>query len=179
MMPGLAFAQATPGRPEPFRPSQARPIPNTELVNGRHAVAGEVLFQFRDTFLTRTNPQQIASTIADLRKSEDAEEFEMLTESGVLRIRSLSRNVDNLVRRLSERSDILYAEPNYIVHMSAAPTNDPRFTELWGLHNTGQGIIPGIPGADIDVVKAWTMTTGTTSNVVAVVDTGVDYNIRT
>jgi probable HAF family extracellular repeat protein len=181
------LAQAPPQRLEPFKPSQAGPRANTELVNGRHAAAREVLFEFRDTFLARANPQQVSSTIAELRNTVEAEEFEMLTDSGVLRIRSRSKSAGNLVRELSRRPDILYAEPNYIVRVSSdftaeaapAPVSDYRFGELWGLHNTGQTIItPGTPGADIDVVKAWKMTTGTPSNVVAVVDTGVDYNHR-
>jgi subtilisin family serine protease len=146
-------------------------------VNGRPAVAREVLFRFRDTTLANASPQQINSMLADLRQAGDAEDFQLLGDSGVLRIRSRSRNTDSLVRELSQRGEIQYAEPNYIVHISAAPTNDPRFSELWGLENTGQGVvIPGKPGADIKAVNAWQMTRGSTSNVVAVVDTGVDYN---
>lgn len=54
--------------------------------------------------------------------------------------------------RLNRSSAVLYAEPNYIVRTSAAP-NDPRFAELYGLHNTGQG--GGTPGADIKALNGW------------------------
>ena len=68
---------------------------------------------------------------------------------------------------------VAYAEPNYIVRATGAP-DDPQFESLWGLHNTGQE--GGIPGADIDALNAWSYTTGSTNVVVAVIDTGIDYN---
>src|SRR5262249_32412370 len=52
--------------------------------------------------------------------------------------------------------------------------NDPRFGELYGLRNTGQG--GGLPGADIKAPQAWDITTGGTRVGVGVLDTGVDYN---
>src|SRR5262249_4943087 len=69
--------------------------------------------------------------------------------------------------------DVLYAEPNYIVRPSLIP-NDPSFGSLWGLNNTGES--GGTPGADIDAPEAWNITKGSSSVVVAVVDTGIDYN---
>jgi len=65
-----------------------------------------------------------------------------------------------------------YAEPNYIVSTMQYP-NDPSLSELWGLNNTGQ--TGGTPGADISAPEAWDLTTGSSSVVVAVIDTGVDY----
>jgi thermitase len=69
--------------------------------------------------------------------------------------------------------DVLYAEPNYIVRTTSTP-NDIRFNEQWGLHNVGQS--GGIPEADIDAVAAWDITTGNSDVIVAVIDSGVDYN---
>jgi len=69
--------------------------------------------------------------------------------------------------------NVLYAEPDYIVHALGIP-NDPYFGSLWGLHNTGQN--GGTPGADIQAVDAWDITKGSKDVVVAVIDTGVDYN---
>jgi subtilisin family serine protease len=51
--------------------------------------------------------------------------------------------------------------------------NDPSFGRLWGLDNNGQS--GGLAGADIDATRAWDVTTGSRSVVVAVIDTGVDY----
>jgi probable HAF family extracellular repeat protein len=174
LLPAIAPAQPDRGRSEVFRPGD--PGADVEFADGRRAAKGEVLFRFRDSFLASAGQQQINSAIADIRRTEDADLFELIGESGVLRLRSRSRNTEQLVRQLSRRPDVLYAEPNHIVQASAAATNDPRFSELWGLQNTGQGTMPGTAGADIKAVKAWAMTTGSAANVVAVIDTGVDYN---
>jgi subtilisin family serine protease len=52
--------------------------------------------------------------------------------------------------------------------------NDPQFNQLWGLNNTGQ--TGGTVDADIDAPQAWDIQQGSQNVVVAVVDTGVDYN---
>jgi subtilisin family serine protease len=64
-----------------------------------------------------------------------------------------------------------YAEPNYIRRAFKTP-NDPYFTELWGLHNTGQ--TGGTQDADIDALEAWYLQTSCSSVVIAVLDTGAD-----
>ena len=71
---------------------------------------------------------------------------------------------------------VLYAEPDYVVHALQNPVtpNDPRFSELWGLHNMGQ--TGGTPGADIHAPQAWSLSTGSPNVVVGVIDTGIDYN---
>ncbi len=58
-------------------------------------------------------------------------------------------------------------EPNFLVTAVAIP-NDPSFSQLWGLHNSND--------ADIDAPEAWDKTKGNASVVIAVIDTGVDYN---
>ena len=82
-------------------------------------------------------------------------------------------SVDEALAKYRQDPDVQYAEPNYIVHTTLTP-DDIRFGELWGLHNTGQ--LGGTPGADIDALGAWDITTGSSSVVVAVIDTGIDYN---
>jgi len=52
------------------------------------------------------------------------------------------------------------------VHANFIP-DDPRFSELWGMHN--------ITDADIDAPEAWDRATGTEDVLVAVIDTGVDH----
>ncbi|HYP12287.1 MAG TPA: S8 family serine peptidase, partial [Bryobacteraceae bacterium] len=172
----FASAQTNPGQSEVFRPVQGQSGIKSEVVNGRQAVAGEVLFRFRDDFLSVAGEQQIGVALNELRQAHDPEEFETVGNSGIIRLRSKSKNAESLARELARRSDILYAEPNYVVTASAAPTNDPRFGELWGLQNTGQGTMPGVAGADIKAVSAWNVTKGSATHVIGVVDTGVDYN---
>jgi subtilisin family serine protease len=63
--------------------------------------------------------------------------------------------------------------PNGIVWPSATPNDSSYASQQWGLNNTGQN--NGVPDADIDAPEAWDLTTGGTSVVVGVIDTGVDY----
>ncbi len=76
---------------------------------------------------------------------------------------------------VANNENIEFAEPNY--YMSASPTtftpNDPNFTLLWGLNNTGQ--TGGTPDIDIDALEAWAITTGDNSIVVGVLDSGIDW----
>ncbi|MBC8232026.1 S8 family serine peptidase [bacterium] len=82
-------------------------------------------------------------------------------------------DVGRAIAFYNRQAAVEYAEPNYIVHADVIP-NDPRFDDLWGLHNTGQ--TGGTPDADIDAPEAWDITTGSEEIVVASIDTGVDYN---
>lgn len=67
-----------------------------------------------------------------------------------------------------------YAQPNYIYRVSA--TNDPAWPDLWGLDNRGQSIrgVSGTTDVDLDVPAAWNETRGSSSILVAVIDTGTD-----
>ncbi|UCD86851.1 MAG: S8 family serine peptidase [Desulfobacterales bacterium] len=70
--------------------------------------------------------------------------------------------------------DVAYAEPNYKRRPLDLFPNDLDFSELWGLHNTGQ--MGGTPDADIDAPEAWQVTTGSNGVIVALIDSGVDYD---
>jgi len=63
------------------------------------------------------------------------------------------------------------AEADELIWADALP-NDPGFSLLYGMHNTGQ--TGGRPDADIDAPEAWERTTGDAGMVVAVIDSGVD-----
>jgi subtilisin family serine protease len=65
------------------------------------------------------------------------------------------------------------AEPDYSLSSSSVP-NNPLFSQQSDLLNTGQG--GGTPGDDIGATNAWSVTTGSASTVVAVMDTGIDYD---
>lgn len=82
-------------------------------------------------------------------------------------------SVEAAIESLSKDPAVLYAEPNYIVTAAKTP-NDPRFSQQWALHNTGQS--GGLADADIDAPEVWDSTTGSPSAVVAVLDSGIDYH---
>jgi subtilisin family serine protease len=114
----------------------------------------------------------------------DATGDQTLDGIGAIVARVRPGTMDRVIASLKKHSKVRYAEPNYLVHAiapkakpSALIANDPRFSELWGLKNTGQVILgtAGTAGADISAETAWNTTTGSASVIVGVVDTGIDY----
>ena len=87
-------------------------------------------------------------------------------------------DTEGFIRKLGRDSRVEYVELNYILSLALHPNNSPDDTsygELWGLNNTGQS--GGTPDADIDAPEAWhAFTTGSSSVIVGVIDTGVNYN---
>jgi len=81
-----------------------------------------------------------------------------------------------VTKEVKENDLVEYVEPNYVYRIDKTP-NDPLFTKSWGLKNIGQSDVrgPGTVGVDVNVEKAWDLTTGSKNVVVAVIDTGVDY----
>jgi subtilisin family serine protease len=142
-----------------------------ERVDGRDVAAREVLVRLR--------PGATPAALSNMRAAAQADELNQVggAELGLYRVRSQILDAQSLADELSQLPEVLYAEPNYLLHTTAIP-NDTRLGELWGLRNTGQTIQgrAGVAGADIDATTAWDLSTGSASIVVAVVDTGVDYN---
>ncbi len=75
-----------------------------------------------------------------------------------------------------------YAEPNYLFPLDLIP-DDPYFNHQWALHNVGQPYaVPGgrtdtgTPDSDIDAPEAWEAYAPAEAVIVAIVDSGVDYN---
>jgi thermitase len=97
-------------------------------------------------------------------------------DTRIFLVESASRNTEDLVRQFSQDRNVEIAQPNYIFNLSqtiqpaprqgrptvAAP-NDPLFEQQWHLPHVG-------------ALDAWSSTTGNKDLLVAVVDTGVDYN---
>lgn len=110
---------------------------------------------------------------------------------------SKEQKFSDLKALLEENPSIEYAEPNYIYKIVrpvrdtlltslknlGSPSNmsldDPLFSSLWGLNNTGSNdpkTRGGIAGADIEALKAWDIHRGDKNIKIAVIDTGIDYN---
>ncbi len=72
---------------------------------------------------------------------------------------------------------VRFAEPDYLLASTATP-DDPDLSRQWAIENNGQTVngVQGVAGADENAIPAWEVTTGSSDTVVAVVDTGVDYN---
>ena len=126
--------------------------------------------------LVRLRPDAPATARQALAVLGDASSATWIGDGGVLRLRSRTLDTDALIARLSQRPEVVYAEPNYRVEMARVP-NDPRFPSLWSLENTGQEVNgrQGTAGADLHAPQAWELTTGSENTIVGVLDTGIDY----
>jgi serine protease len=102
---------------------------------------------------------------------------------------------EQAIAKMKQDPSVAYAEPNFIYTLpkneqaeAKQPAGAPAqqdgpaqfvpndLTEdLWGMHNTGQN--GGKADADIDAPEAWAIHTGRNdAPIIAVIDTGVDYN---
>ncbi len=84
------------------------------------------------------------------------------------------QSVEDTLETFNRTDGILLAAPNHKLKYASTFPNDPRFDELWGMHNTGQVPPGGTPDADIDAPEAWNIATRS-DIIVAVLDSGVDY----
>lgn len=88
-----------------------------------------------------------------------------LADSSLDNIFRIKVKDDKVLREVQEKlaanADIEYVEPNYLVWTQRIP-NDPKYEELWGMKK-------------ILADRAWDLTIGSASVVIADIDTGVDY----
>jgi subtilisin family serine protease len=103
-------------------------------------------------------------------------QFEVLRGLGMqgqVLVRSYGASLAAAAARLNADSRVANYELDGQHQVESVP-NDANFSSLWGLRNTGQN--SGTAGDDIRAADAWNLTTGSRNVVVAVIDTGVDYN---
>jgi thermitase len=98
-------------------------------------------------------------------------------DTRVFLVESASRNTDDLIRQFSQDRNVEIAQPNYLVSLNQIPAaprqqgrpnmaapNDPLYAQQWHLPHVG-------------ALDAWSQGgQGNKDLIVAVVDTGVDYN---
>ncbi len=129
------------------------------------SIPGEIIVKYRKTASRAQKAAARATARAQLKRQFGFINAEHQVVSGM--------TTEQAIERLRKDPNVLYAEPNYEIRIDVAP-NDPRFPELYGLHNTGQ--TGGTAGADIKATEAWDLFTGDPTLMIGVIDTGVDYN---
>jgi thermitase len=136
-------------------------------------------------------------SLADIKKivskNNDEVEDNIETVNGLVAIDDLdNKSAESVSEQYAKMTDsVEYAEVNEQVKLddptggfqdlsenhdfnADSTPNDPMFAEQWALHNEGQN--GGKSKADISAVEAWKKQKGSKKIVVAVLDTGVDYN---
>lgn len=76
-------------------------------------------------------------------------------------------DIQNIANQYNKNQAVIYAEPNYLFQTCKTP-NDPYFSNQWALNQLNK--------YDIHAPDAWDIETGSSDTVVAIIDTGVDYN---
>lgn len=136
------------------------------------SVPGEYIVKLKDSVSAKSSINVLSAQLGSYIKDTIPGQNIVVIKRPVFEIQS------NVVKSLSENPIVDIVEPNYIYRINKTP-NDPMLGQLWGLKNSGQQDSErraGIAGVDIGAEQAWDITTGSKDIVVAVIDTGVDYN---
>ena len=143
------------------------------------AVPGEYVVKLKNTTAIMSTSALAQTLGGQIKESINKKEGLILVQRSIVETRQSALDT------LNHNPLVEYAEPNFIYRAVGGSTelpNDTHLSKLWGMINTGQladgdsGNITGRPGIDIDAAKAWQIETGSKEIVVAVIDTGVNYN---
>jgi YD repeat-containing protein len=141
--------------------------PSKATIQSGQRRAGELLIRFREG-ISEQDKNATVNAHAIRRKK-------MLRGQSRLEKLELQpgQEPEALAEELRSLPAVELVEPNFLITRDDVTPNDPRFTEQWALKNTGQS--GGLFGSDIGVAAAWETTTGATTTVIAIVDSGVDF----
>jgi subtilisin-like proprotein convertase family protein len=135
----------------------------------RRALTGEVIVQFPAEF----SPGDILS----LEKQYGMNRIEQMTfavNTFLYRTADALSSLE-LSRSLVEAGYVTYAYPNWARSRSKRSIpDDPLFENQWHLNNTGQSF--GMAGEDVNITSVWDSYIGSSDEVIAIVDDGLDIN---
>ncbi|WP_085504915.1 S8 family peptidase [Thalassobacillus devorans] len=118
-------------------------------------VKGEVVVKFKDNVKQSAKKEAIAQANAKVKPDVDAVE----SEFDVLEV----GNVEAVVKALNNNPNVEYAEPNYKFNVTWTPNDTYYSGYQYGPQNT-------------NTEQAWNVTRGSSSQEIAIIDSGVDYN---
>ena len=188
----ISFDSPLSGKAEALLAATSADAAKLEGTLGDHE-PGEIILRTKGGFKLSTQEGSVVSdfgakvlgsfdTPGDLHKSETGEFLHLKLPSGV--------SVAEAMAAMAKDERVAFAEPNNTYGLpddvpgqapaagNNAITDDPKVSQLYGLHNTGQ--TGGTVDADIDAPEAWAVHTGRDQaaggTLLAVIDTGIDYN---
>jgi thermitase len=137
----------------PLAPA-AGPLPQASSPDpGSRFVPGEILIKLESGV---TQPRVAAQALS----APELATAEAVPDLGLLKLKVTTGDELRQTERFLARPGVAYAEPNYIVRALETP-NDPGFGNQWGL-------------SMIDAPGAWDVTHGSSSVIIAIVDSGID-----
>jgi len=89
-------------------------------------------------------------------------------------------DLQQIVGEYNSLSEVVYAEPNYLYSINFEP-DDEFLSNQWAVQNNGDiiaddGSSVGTIGADLNLLQAWDISTGSERDTIAIIDSGIDYN---
>jgi thermitase len=140
-----------------------------------------------DEIIVKFKPYVTLSERSQTAQSFGAKSIQTLSNKSDLSVAKLpaGQTVTQALSVYANDPNVEYAQPNYIYHATAVP-NDPDYGQLWAAKNNGQSIntgtypsglpVIGTAGDDMNLEAAWNVQTDCSSAIVAVIDSGVNYN---
>ena len=140
--------------------------------NGMQYVPDQVLVKFKPSLSEEMREATVvAYQSRKIRRIPRIDIYQIHTPENV--------SVEEMLYLLEQNPDVEYAVPNHIRHLAITP-NDPLFGQQYALYNPGQTVPPGSPQGierpDIKASEAWEETMGDDDIIIAILDTGVDFD---
>jgi hypothetical protein len=156
-----ALAQSAAGTPTPTpnsatikrggRDYQVRTFETETAPDGRTMRAGSLLVKFR--------PGVSPAVSAATHSLANGQPVESVGASAAVRVEVPRGRASQSLAAYSQRSDVEFAEPDYMVHALITP-NDPRWADQWGLTR-------------ISAPAAWDISHSASSIAIAILDCGI------
>ena len=112
-------------------------------------------------------------------QTASAKNLKLYSNSGVVLLHS-DQPMAEVIEQLNRNESVEYAVPNYKRTLYSTYPNDEFFSFQWALHNSGEWFLPlasyPLPDRDMNAPEAWDVRTDASTVLVAVLDTGHDYN---
>lgn len=122
--------------------------------NDKKSVSDEILIKYRSG--TKESEKE------NIHRTQALSKVEELKQLQIQKIRVPAHARARVLEALNKNPFVEFAEPNYLAEGTLIP-NDPLYTNQYGPQK-------------IQAPQAWDITTGNSSIIIAVVDTGVDMN---
>ncbi|GHS84697.1 hypothetical protein FACS1894201_03460 [Bacteroidia bacterium] len=150
---------------------------NPNVVSAIHMLEYEGKTQgLIDEFIVKlkanTGLRQVQDLVAAYQCSMEEDQF--VENQFLISVNKTSSFNSLQLANLFQETDLFeFAEPNFFLE-NICVSNEPLYGDQWALNNTGQ--FGGTVGVDIKIEQAWSITQGSPSIRIAVVDDGVDLD---
>jgi len=148
---------------------------NTYSSRGMQYVSDQVLVKFKPSVTEEMREAAIASyQSTTLKRISGIDVYHLQIPEDV--------SVEEMLYLLEQNPDVEYAEPNYLRRIAQVTPNDQFFVNQYALYNPGGVFGPpsspqsGTNRADIKAREGWEETWGSDSVIIAILDTGADFN---